>query len=721
MLGGSRLLTFFLILVAGVFAMVCSEESWAGDSSSPSILVGPPKAKVEPVEDTVQGHKIVDRYRYLENPNDPDTKLYVEQELSYTRSILDPLPGRRTINTRLSQLLEIGTVGAPQMGGRYYFHTRREGNQNQPVLYVREGLKDADRVLVDVNKMSSDGTVALDWWFAADDGRYVAYGTSQSGSEESTLRIVESATGKVLPDTIDRTRFASLAWMKDSSAFYYTRHPRKGEVPDGEEVYHVKVFYHEIGSDPSKDLLIFGEGRNPQDIPNLTLSEDNRWLLIDVSEGWTKSEMYLQDLQSKNPPLEITTGKDFLYGVDFFEGKLYITTNEDAPHYRVFVADAENPKRENWKEIIPQSDAVLQNASVTGGKLLVQYEHNATSELKLFELDGKKLADVPLPAIGNIFSASGRYDRNEIFFGFQSFTVPPSIYRVDLSDVKSALWAKVDAPSIDGSAYDVQQVWYNSKDGTKVPMFVVGKKGIEKNGKNPTLLTGYGGFNISLTPIFNRSMYLWMEHGGIYAVANLRGGAEFGEDWHRAGMLDKKQNVFDDFIAAGEYLIAQKYTDKDHLAIQGGSNGGLLMGAMITQRPDLFRAVVCQVPLLDMLRYQNFQIAKLWIPEYGSAEDAKQFDWLYAYSPYHHVKPGVEYPAVLFMTGDTDTRVDPMHAKKMAALMQADAKNGDSKDKPILLRIESKAGHGQGKPITKQIEEGTDMYSFLFWQLGVKP
>jgi prolyl oligopeptidase len=721
MLGGSRLLTFFLILVVGVFAMVYAEESWAGDSSSPSILVGPPKAKVEPVEDIVQGHKIVDRYRYLENPNDPDTKLYVEQELSYTRSILDPLPGRRTINARLSQLLEIGTVGAPQMGGKYYFHTRREGNQNQPVLYVREGLKDADRVLVDVNKMSSDGTVALDWWFAADDGRYVAYGTSQSGSEESTLHIVESATGKVLPDTIDRTRFASLAWMKDSSAFYYTRHPRKGEVPDGEEVYHVKVFYHEIGSDPTKDLLIFGEGRNPQDIPNLTLSEDNRWLLIDVSEGWTKSEMYLQDLQSKNPPLEITTGKDFLYGVDFFEGKLYITTNEDAPHYRVFVADAENPKRENWKEIIPQSDAVLQNASVTGGKLLVQYEHNATSELKLFELDGKKLADVPLPAIGNIFSASGRYDRNEIFFGFQSFTVPPSIYRVDLSDVKSALWAKVDAPSIDGSAYDVQQVWYNSKDGTKVPMFVVGKKGIEKNGKNPTLLTGYGGFNISLTPIFNRSMYLWMEHGGIYAVANLRGGAEFGEDWHRAGMLDKKQNVFDDFIAAGEYLIAQKYTDKDHLAIQGGSNGGLLMGAMITQRPDLFRAVVCQVPLLDMLRYQNFQIAKLWIPEYGSAEDAKQFDWLYAYSPYHHVKPGVEYPAVLFMTGDTDTRVDPMHAKKMAALMQADAKNGDSKDKPILLRIESKAGHGQGKPITKQIEEGTDMYSFLFWQLGVKP
>jgi prolyl oligopeptidase len=734
MLGGPRLLTFFLILLIGLLALVYAEDSPAEDSTVPSGLAGPPKAKVAPVEDTVQGHKIVDRYRYLEDPNDPDTKLYVEQEFNYTRALLDPLPGRDKINARLSQLLEIGTVGTPQMGGKYYFHTRREGSQNQPILYVREGvngglnddpnrdgLNRGDRVLVDVNRMSTDGTVALDWWFAAEDGKYVAYGTSASGSEESTLRIVESATGKVLPDTIDRTRFASVAWMKDSSAFYYTRNPKKGEVPDGEEVYHVKVFYHQIGSDPAHDPLIFGEGRKPQDVPSVTLSEDDRWLLIDVGEGWTKTEMYLQDLQSKNPPLEITTGKDFLYGADFFAGKLYITTNEDAPHFRVFVADATNPKRENWRELIPQTDAVLQGASVTGGKLLTQYEHNVTSELKLFGLDGKKLADIPLPAIGSVFSASGRYDRNEIFFGFQSFTVPPSIYRVALTDVKSALWAKVDAPPIDPSAYEVQQVWYTSKDGTKVPMFVVSKKGIEKNGKNPTLLTGYGGFNISMTPTFDRSMFLWMEHGGIYAVANLRGGSEFGEDWHRAGMLEKKQSVFDDFIAAAEYLIAQKYTDRDRLAISGGSNGGLLMGAMITQRPDLFRAVVCQVPLLDMLRYQNFQIAKLWIPEYGSADDAKQFDWLYAYSPYHHVKPGQEYPAILFMTGDTDTRVDPMHAKKMAALMQAEAKNGVSKERPILLRIETKAGHGQGKPVAKQIEERTDMYSFLFWQLGIKP
>jgi len=719
------LLIVFLILCIGAVAMVATKHSPAADSSAPA---RPPKAKVVPVEDSVQGHKIVDPYRYLENPDDPDTRLYVEQELAYTRSILDPLPGRDKIHARLSQLLAIGTVGAPQVGGSYYFHTRREGNQNQPVLYVREGqngaLNEPDRVLLDVNKLAADGTIALDWWYASDDGRYVAYGTSPGGSEISTLRVLETASGTLLPDSIERTRAASLAWKPDNSGFFYTRYPKKGDVPDGQEVYYRRVFYHALGGDPAHDPLIFGEGRDPEWWPNVSLSEDGRWLLINEEHGWTKTEMFLQDLTSdrtsKNPPVEITDGKDFLYGADFFEGKLYITTNEEASQYRVFVADAAYPRRENWKEIIPQSDAVLQNASVTGGRLLAQYQRNATSELKLFALDGRKIADIPLPAIGDVFSVTGRYDREEIFFGFQSFTVPPSVYRVDLSSMKSALWAKVDAPSIDPSAYDVQQVWYVSKDGTKIPMFVVHKRGIEKNGKNPTLLTGYGGFNVSLTPTFSRSMYLWMEHGGIYTVANLRGGSEFGEDWHRAGMLDKKQNVFDDFIAASEYLIAQKYTDKDHLAVSGGSNGGLLMGAMITQRPDLFRAAVCAVPLLDMLRYQNFQIAKLWIPEYGSADDAGQFDWLYAYSPYHHVKPGQEYPAVLFMTGDTDTRVDPMHAKKMAALMQAEAKNSDSNDKPILLRIETKAGHGQGKPVTKQIEESTDMYSFLFWQLGIK-
>jgi len=714
---------------------------YAGDDS-PS---GPPMAEIKPVADTFHGTRVVDNYRWLENGNSPETQQWVAQEMAYTRGMLAHLAGRDAIQKRLTELLSIGSVTPPILAGHHYFYTRREGMQNQPILYVRERTSDGvasakgdgpDRVLLDPNQLATDGTIALDWFQPSENGKYVAYGTSPSGSEMSTLHIIETKTGTVLPDTIERTRAASIAWKLDNSGFYYTRYPKKGDVPAGQEMYNRHVFYHSLGDDPDQeDQPIFGEGRDPEDWPGVSLSNDGRWLLINVEQGYTKTELFLMDLKKGTPPIRVTTGKDFLYAAEVYNDKLYITTNEDAPRYHVFVADVGNYDRSAWKEIIPQSDAVLQGTAVFGGKLFAQYEQNATSQLKLFDLDGKKLTDIELPAIGTVFGSGGRWDRDEMFFGFQSFTVPPSIYRFDLKafvfeagnqqlsnwHVPPELWTKVDAPTIDPSAYEVAQEWFNSKDGTRVPMFVVHKKGIAKNGKNPTLLTAYGGFNVSLTPTFSRTAYLWMEHGGVYAVANLRGGAEFGEEWHRAGMLEKKQNVFDDMIAAAEHLISEKYTDKNHLAIQGGSNGGLLMGAMITQRPDLFRAVVCQVPLLDMLHYQDFQIAKLWIPEYGSSDNPDQFKWLYAYSPYHHVKAGTEYPAILFMTADTDTRVDPMHAKKMAAEMQAEAKNGSSRTHPILLRIESKAGHGAGKPVTKQIEEFTDIYSFLFWQLGVKP
>jgi prolyl oligopeptidase len=404
-----------------------------------------------------------------------------------------------------------------------------------------------------------------------------------------------------------------------------------------------------------------------------------------------------------------------------FNGVMYIVTNEDAPHYKVFAARAEAPDQSHWKPVIPESeDAVLQGLDIIGGKLIAEYEKNVSSLLKVFSVEGKPLAEVPLPGIGSVAGVGGQWDSQEAFFGFQSFTVPPTILHYDMQNGTTSLFAKVEAP-IDSGGYEVKQVWCNSKDGTRVPMFVVSKKGLVLTGKNPTLLYGYGGFQVSETPAFSRGVFLWLEHGGVYVLANLRGGSEFGEAWHRSGMLEKKQNVFDDFASAAEYLIAQKYTDRDHLAIMGGSNGGLLVGASITQHPDLFRAAVCQVPLLDMLRYQNFLIAKLWVPEYGSSADPKQFEYLYAYSPYHHVKPGTLYPAVLFMTADSDTRVDSMHAKKMAALMQAEARNGADRDRPILLRIEPKAGHGQGKPLTKQIEESTDIWSFLFSQLGVKP
>jgi prolyl oligopeptidase len=797
MSGGLRLLwalSSFVLLAAAVRA---GDDS----KSSKAAPLAPPEAEIKPIAEFFHGTRVIDNYRWLEDGNSPATKKWVAEEMAYTRGILDPLPRRERIHQRLTELLSIGSVTPPVIAGKHYFYTRREGMQNQPVLYVRDtsasGNADGpDRVLVDANQLAADGTIALDWFQPSQNGKYVAYGTSPGGSEVSTLHIIETQTGKLLPDTIERTRAASIAWKHDNSGFYYTRYPKKGDVPAGQEMYNRHVFYHELDAAPAdsddeeasaqgtpadatpksahpedthsedNDQLIFGEGRDPEDWPNVHLSNDGRWLLITVEQGWTKSELYLMNLKAGTPPTRVTTGKDFLYAAEIYNGKVYITTNEDAPRYHIFVTDAGNYERESWKEIIPQTDAVLQSASVYGGKLFVQYEQNASSQLKLFDLDGKKLTDIELPAIGTVFGTGGRWNHDEAFFGFQSFTFAPTIYRVDLksvannvaksipdndpqglkpasaaqssgtaeshalpkpvdptpsSSIEPVLWIKVDAPSIDPSAYEVAQEWFKSKDGTRVPMFVVHKKGLPKNGRNPTLLTAYGGFNVSLTPTFSRSAYLWMEHGGIYAVANLRGGAEFGEDWHRAGMLDKKQNVFDDMTAAAEHLIAEKYTDKNHLAIQGGSNGGLLMGAMLTQRPDLFRAVVCQVPLLDMIHYQDFQIAKLWIPEYGTSENAEQFKWLYAYSPYHHVKSGAEYPAILFMTADTDTRVDPMHAKKMAALVQAEARNGTSRTRPILLRIESKAGHGAGKPVAKQIEESTDVYSFLFWQLGVKP
>jgi prolyl oligopeptidase len=716
--GGVRLIFISL----GCFFMVLAGVVFAGDDakSDAKAASGPPKAEKRPLEETIQGVKILDNYRWLEDGNNPDTQKWVADEMAYTHSVLDPLPGRDAIHKRLTELLSIGSLTQPEIGGKYYFYTRREGMQNQPVLYVREGVEGKDRVLVDANQLAADGTIALDWYQPSENGRFLAYGTSPSGSEMSTLHILETKTGKALPDTIERTRACSIAWMHDNSGFYYTRYPKKGDVPEGQEMYNRHVFYHELGTDPTTDPPIFGEGRDPEDWPSVSLDNDGRLLLITVAQGWTKSELFLMDLKKGTPPTRITTGKNFLYSGSVYNGRLYIVTNEDAPRYRVFMAEAGNYERDDWKEIIPQTEAVLQGAALWGGKIFAQYEQNATSQLRLFDVDGKVISDIHLPALGTVFGSEGKWDRDEIFYGFLSFTVPPTVYRFDLKTGATTVWAKVDAPSIDPAAYEVQQEWYQSKDGTRVPMFVVYKKGLKKDGHNPALLTGYGGFNISLTPSFSRTAYLWMEHGGIYAVANLRGGAEFGEDWHRAGMLGKKQNVFDDMIAGAEHLIAEKYTDKDHLAIQGGSNGGLLMGAMITQRPDLFRAVVCQVPLLDMLRYQNFQIAKLWIPEYGSSDNPEQFKWLYAYSPYHHVKAGTEYPAILFMTADTDTRVDPMHAKKMAALMQDEAENGKSRTRPILLRIEAKAGHGAGKPVTKQIEEFTDVYSFLFWQLGVR-
>jgi prolyl oligopeptidase len=692
-------------------------------SASVSTMTVPPKAKIENVVDDYHGHKITDPYRWLEDAKSPETQKFVDEQNAYTKKALDAMPMRDKLRGRIEQMLSIGRLESPRPFGPYYFYEKREGKQNQPVIYVREGLSGADRSLIDVNSLAADGTIALDWWFPSHDGKYVAYGTSPNGNELSTLKIIETASGKLLAEHIERTRGASVAWLPDASGFYYTRYPRPGDVPAGQELYNRRVFFHKIGPDNAdglKDPLIFGEGLDPQHWPNVRLSNDGKWLLVEVSEGWAKTELYLKNLSEADSRFQpLTAGKLFLYHGEILDGQIYITTNEDAPHFRVFKVAAASPQRSNWKEIIPQNDGVMEEeARLIAGRLFVPYTRNGSSALTIYDLNGKKVADVPMPALGSLINApGGHWDSKEGFFAFHSFASPPTAYRVT-PDGKISEFLRVQS-DIDPAQYEVKQLWFHSKDGTRVPMFAVHRKGLVLNGKNPLLLSGYGGFNVGRTPFFNRNaMLVLLEHGGVYVDVQLRGGNEFGEDWHRAGMLDKKQNVFDDFIGAAEALIAQKYTDKDHLAIQGGSNGGLLMGAALTQRPDLFRAVVCQVPLLDMLRYQNFQIAKLWIPEYGSAENPEQFNYIYAYSPYQHVKQGTEYPAILFMTADSDTRVDPMHAKKMTALLQAQAANGP--DRPILLRVDTKAGHGVGKPIGKLLEDDVDMWSFVFQQLGIR-
>jgi prolyl oligopeptidase len=723
------------LLICSLLSVPFLTRAFAGDQNAlpAAVMVGsipsPPKARVSPVIDRYHGHDVPDHYRWLEDAASPETQAFIQKENAYTRSVLDSLPGRDKIAGRLQELLSIGAVRPPTpgvgaSGSNVYFYTHREGRQNQPVLYVRTGLSGKDRALIDVNESAADGTVALDWWYSSHDGKYIAYGISANGSEESTLHVIETATGRLLPEMIDRTRAASLAWMSDDSGFYYTRHPKQGDVSPGQEAYHRRVFFHRLGESPDghDDALVFGDGLNPDYLPSVCLSEDDRWLVIEVDEGWSKSELYLKDTHSHSSPVVITAGQPFVYSANVYEGRLYILTNEGAARYRILRVSANHPDHSNWQEIIPQSEgdrgAVIDETKVVGGKLVLRTEKDANSKLIVYSLGGERLREIELPRVGSISELQGQYDLPDLFFDFQSFTTPTTIFSVNVAGQDGVqIWANLKT-DIDPSAYEVKQVFYASKDGTQVPMFIVSRRGLQRNGKNPTLLNGYGGFDLSVTPDFHSSVFAWLEHGGIFAVANLRGGGEYGESWHEAGMLDRKQNVFDDFIAAGEYLIHERYTDKQHLAIIGTSNGGLVVAAAMTQRPDLFRAVVCEAPLTDMLRYQNFEIGKLWIPEFGSSADAKQFEYLYRYSPYHHVRQGTTYPAVLFLTGDTDTRVDPMHARKMTALMQAKARQGA--ERPILLRVEGNAGHGAGKPVAKLVDERTDTWSFLFWQLGMK-
>jgi prolyl oligopeptidase len=497
--------------------------------------------------------------------------------------------------------------------------------------------------------------------------------------------------------------------------FYYTRYPTPGTVPTGEEPYHRHVFFHRLGSDPAADTKIFGDGLGLSSWPNVQLSPDGRWLAVEVSQGWSKSEIFLLDTQKHQLPVPVVTGRDAIFNlVDVLDDRLYVVSNENASRYQLWQVDPQKSEREHWELLIPEADDTLESVVAAKDKLVALYLKDASSRVRVHSRQGKFLREIALPGLGTVSTVHGRHDQRDVYLPFTSFLTPTKILHDDLVTGKTSVWQELTAP-VDTAQFEVEQARFPSKDGTLVPMFLVHKKGLVRDGKNPTLLYGYGGFNVSLTPGFAAWVGPFIERGGVYAVANLRGGGEYGEAWHRAGMLGSKQNVFDDFAAAAEYLIREKITTAEHLAISGRSNGGLLVAAAITQHPQLFKAAVAGVPLTDMVRYHLLQIARLWIPEYGSAENPAELPFLFAYSPYHHVKNGTAYPATLVFSAESDTRVDPMHARKFAARLQA----ATSSKAPILLRIEGKAGHGAGKPLAKIIAQYTDEFSFLFAELGI--
>jgi prolyl oligopeptidase len=678
-----------------------------------------PETARDDVVEILHGEAISDPYRWLEDGSSERVREWTAAENALTEEYLSQVPGRDALRARLAQLLAIGSLGVPTPAGGRYIYQRREGDQNQPVLLVRDSVDGPDRVAVDPNALSAEGTTALDWYHPSPDGRLLAFGLSADGSERSVLHVLSLDTLELLPDRVPHTRAADVAWLPDGGGFYYTRYPVPHSVPEGEEQYHRAIHLHRLGADPAGDPLVFKPAAK-EHWPGVQLSRDGRWLLISVARTFDRTDVYLQDLARSGALVPVAEGLDAQFEAQVAHGRLYVRTNLDAPTFRLYVADPERPARERWREIVPaRADAVLEGVAVTRWHLALSYLEAASSRLRLASLDAEAgrgpLREIELPTLGSTFGIGADEDGDELFYGFSSYTVPPAVYRVDLATGEGRLWRSVEA-DVETSGVAVEQVRYASKDGTEVTMFLAHRAGLERDGESPVFLTGYGGFNISMTPAFSRSLYLWIEHGGIVAVPNLRGGGEYGETWHRDGMLGRKQHTFDDMIAAAEWLVAERYTRPGRLAVAGGSNGGLLAGAVLTQRPDLFGAVVIQVPLLDMLRYHRFLLARLWIPEYGDPDDPEEFRWLRGYSPYHHVVDGTPYPAVLLATAESDTRVDPMHARKMAARLQA----ATSSDRPVLLRLEARAGHGAGKPIAKVLDELTDTWSFVFDALRVE-
>lgn len=666
----------------------------------------PPQTRVQPVTETIHGTTITDPYRWLEDQNSPETRAWINSQNEYTKSLLDSFPGRARIHERLEQLMKIDVIAPPFERGGKYFIRRRRADQNQFVISVRKGIDGKDDVLIDGNTLSQDQTTSANILDVTANGKLMAYGIREGGQDEQSVRVMDVETKKDLPVKLPSARYFGVSLKNDGSGLYYCRFGTEGP----------RLFYHQMSASDSPDQELFGKGYGPSTIIGVSITDDGKYLSAVVSFGSSadKSEIWVQDLKKGGPLTAIVKDVPARFSPSIAGDTMFVHTNLNAQNGKIMAIDLTRPARENWREIIPEGTSAISGFSTVGGKLFVDYLENVSTRIKVFDPSGKYLYDVKLPGIGSASGVNGEWTKDEAFYTYSSFAQPSIIYRYHVASGKQEEWARIKVP-VQSDQIEVKQVWYESKDKTRIPMFLVYKKGLKLDGNRPTLLTGYGGFNISLTPVFSGMTALWAEMGGVYAIPNLRGGGEFGEKWHKAGMFGNKQNVFDDFIGAAEWLIKNNYTSSSKLAIRGGSNGGLLVGAAMTQRPELFQVVVCAVPLLDMIRFQNFLVARFWVSEYGSSEDPEQFKYIYAYSPYHHVQKGTKYPAVFFTTGDGDTRVAPLHARKMTALVQAST----GSDRPVLLHYDTKAGHSGGLPITKQIDDLTEELCFVFWQLGV--
>jgi len=690
------------LLVA--FALGLSADILSSQSARPT----PPPTRRDDVREVLHGVELVDPYRWLEDDKSPETRAWIEAQNRFTHAVLDGNAARETIRQRLTALSRYDVQSAPLRRGDRYFVSRRRASDDLYIHYVREGMDGTDAVLLDPHALSPDHTVDVTLEDISQDGRVLVYGLRRGGEDETELHVRDVTNRTDLPDTLPRGLYRGVSLKPDGSGFYYSAQNRQTGI---------RVRYHALGTPLEKDVEVFGAGYGPSQWVGADVADNGRHLLLTVQHGWARNEVFVQDLAPGSDGAVRTIVKDVEahFRPQFAGDRLILQTDWKAPRWRIVEVDLKDPSPERWREIVPEGPDAIQGFVLAGGMVVVHALHDVASQVRLYALDGARLGELPMPGPGSAGSFQARWSDDEVFFDFNSYTTPRTTYRADLETKKVAPWWRPEVP-FDSASYETKQVWYTSKDGTRVPMFVTHRKGLVLDGRRPTFLTGYGGFNVSILPGFSATAAWWIEQGGVYAVPNLRGGGEFGEAWHHAGMLDQKQNVFDDFTSAAEWLIANRYTEPGRLAIRGASNGGLLVGAAFTQRPELFRAVLCDFPDLDMLGFYRFPNNNPpALLEYGNASLPEQFPFLRAYSPYQHVKAGTAYPAIFFTTGDADTRVPPLQARKMTARVQAATTSG----RPVLLLYDTKAGHAGGRPVGKVVDDLSLQLAFLAGELGM--